>query len=279
MCWAELSTGVRLPYISVGPGSATPVVLRHAWGESRRCFDRLLPKLADTVHVVAVDQRGHGEAARPPTGYSLAAFGEDIVEFLDAPGFSSAVLLGSSSGGYVAQHVAAGSPRHVAGLVLVGSPHSLRGCPAFADSVNQLRDPVSEAWVRASLTWFPRFEPVPQWYIDDRVRDGAAILPTYGARPSTGSATRRRPATVPTSRPPPSSCGATAIRCWAASSATTSLGPFPARDSSSQRRARTHRPSGSCAGAVRLGRPGHSARLAVVSSLEPRHVAGPALGR
>jgi rifampin ADP-ribosylating transferase len=25
------------------------------------------------------------------------------------------------------------------------------------------------------LTWFPRFHPVPEWYIEDRVRDGALI--------------------------------------------------------------------------------------------------------
>ena len=29
--------------------------------------------------------------------------------------------------------------------------------------------------MRESLTWFPRFHQVPQWYIDDRVRDGVRI--------------------------------------------------------------------------------------------------------
>jgi len=170
--WVELSTGVRLPYVSVGPRSAIPVVLLHAWGESRRSFDRLMPMLADSVHAVAVDQRGHGEADRPRDGYSLAGLAEDIVAFMDAMGIASAVLLGSSSGGYVAQQVAATSPHHVAGLVLVGSPRSLQGRPPFADEVDRLCDPVDEVWVRASLAWFPRFHPVPEWYLEDRVRDG-----------------------------------------------------------------------------------------------------------
>jgi len=173
--WAELSTGVRLPYVSVGPSSATPVMLLHAWGESRRSFDRLMPILANTVHAVAVDQRGHGDADRPRTGYSLASLAEDIVAFMDALGVSSAVLLGSSSGGYVAQQVAAICPDRVSGLVLVGSPRSLQGRPPFADEVDQLSDPVDEVWVRDSLTWFPRFHPVPEWYLEDRVRDGARI--------------------------------------------------------------------------------------------------------
>lgn len=122
--WAELSTGVRLPYVSVGPSSATPVLLLHAWGETRRSFDRLMPMLTGRVHAVAVDQRGHGDADKPKAGYDLASLAQDIVAFMDAVGIPSAVLLGSSSGGYVAQQVAALTPHRVAGLV--GSPRSLQ---------------------------------------------------------------------------------------------------------------------------------------------------------
>ncbi len=103
--WAEVATSVRLPYVSVGPRSATPVILLHAWAESRRSFDRLMPMLANTVHAVAPDQRGHGDADRPTNGYSLASLAQDILALLDALGISSAVLLGSSSGGYLAQQV------------------------------------------------------------------------------------------------------------------------------------------------------------------------------
>ena len=62
------------------------------------------------------------------------------------------MLVRSSSGGYVAQQVAVDNPNRVAGLVLVGSPHSLHGRPAFADEVERLTDPVDPTWVRESLT-------------------------------------------------------------------------------------------------------------------------------
>jgi rifampin ADP-ribosylating transferase len=169
--WAELPSGVRLSYGSAGPDSATPVVLLHAWGESRRSFDRLVPLVAATTRVLAVDQRSDGAA----DSYSLAALAQDVVDLLDALGVASAVLVGSSSGGYVAQQVAAVRPDRVAGLVLVGSPRSLQGRPAFADEVDRLSDPVDAAWVRGSLAWFPTYRPVPQWYVDDRVRDGALL--------------------------------------------------------------------------------------------------------
>jgi pimeloyl-ACP methyl ester carboxylesterase len=85
------------------------------------------------------------------------------------------VLLGSSSGGYVAQQVAVRTPDRVSGLVLVGSPRSLRGRPSFADEVGRLTDPVDRAWVKASLQWFPRFHHVPDWYVEDRVDDGVRM--------------------------------------------------------------------------------------------------------
>src|SRR6516162_5635179 len=114
-----LATGVSVPYVSAGPTTGAPVVLLHAWGESWHSFDRLLPLLPGTVHAVAMDLRGHGDADKPATGYSLAEVAADVVAFMDAAGIPSAVLLGSSSGGYVAQQVAITSPDRVSGLVLV----------------------------------------------------------------------------------------------------------------------------------------------------------------
>jgi pimeloyl-ACP methyl ester carboxylesterase len=122
-----------------------------------------------------MDQRGHGSADKPAAGYRLSDFATDVELFMDALNIKSAVLLGSSSGGYVAQQVAVTSPHRVKGLVLVGSPRTLEGRPAFADEVDGLSDPIGPDWVRASIEWFPRFQSVPDWYIGDRVADGVAM--------------------------------------------------------------------------------------------------------
>lgn len=171
----DLRTGPKLSFVTIGPSSATPVLLLHAWGECGGSFDRLLRLLPDSVHAIAFDQRGHGRSEVSPIGYSVAESAKDVVAFMDALGLSSAVLLGSSSGGYIAQQVAVTNPDRVAGLVLVGSPRTLQGRPSFAHEVDQLSDPVDPAWVRTSLTWFPLFHEVPDWYIEDRVQDGARI--------------------------------------------------------------------------------------------------------
>jgi pimeloyl-ACP methyl ester carboxylesterase len=147
----------------------------HAWVESSASFDRLLQAVPPTLRVLAMDQRGHGYADKPADGYALVSFADDIEAFMDAVGLPSAVLLGSSSGGYVAQQVAVQVPRRVDGLVLVGAPRSLQGRPAFADEVDRLTDPVDPTWVEESLTWFPRYHHVPDWYIKDRIRDGLRV--------------------------------------------------------------------------------------------------------
>lgn len=152
-----------------------PVLLLHAWGESLRCFDRLAPLLPPSLHLVAADQRGHGDADKPTDGYGLESLGRDIEAFMDAVGLPSAVLAGSSSGGYVAQQVAMRCPDRVAGLVLIGAPPSLRGRPELADEVGRLTDPVDPAWVRGFLEAFPLLHDVPGWYLEDRLRDGLRI--------------------------------------------------------------------------------------------------------
>jgi pimeloyl-ACP methyl ester carboxylesterase len=167
----RLRTGITVPCRIQGDADAKPVLLLHAWGGSRGSFDRFLPLLAG-FRVYAPDLRGQGEADKPEDGYSLAEQAEDAAAILDALNLPTAFVVGSSSGGYVAQQLAAAHPERVAALVLVGSPLSLQGRPAFADEVDGLTDPLDADWVRESLTWFPMLHEVPAWFIEDRVRDG-----------------------------------------------------------------------------------------------------------
>lgn len=171
----DLSTGVCVAFTEQGDRSGPAVLLLHPWVESLNCFDRVTPLLPGWVHVLAMDQRGHGNADAPDDGYDLDTLAGDVRAFLDAVGLQSAVLVGSSSGGYVAQQVAVRSPERVAGLVLIGSPLSLRGRAPFADDVEQLTDPVDPAWVREFLKVFPLGHAVPDWYVEARVLDGARI--------------------------------------------------------------------------------------------------------
>ena len=170
----ELRTGISVPCFIRGPETEIPLLLLHAWAESRRTFDRLIPLLPG-LRILAPDLRGQGEADKPDGGYSLREQAQDVAAILDALDVQRAYVLGSSSGGYVAQQFAAMYPERVAGLVLVGAPLTLQGRPSFADEVDALADPLDEEWVRDSLTWFPLLHPVPAWYVEDRIKDGLAM--------------------------------------------------------------------------------------------------------
>ncbi|WP_104173476.1 alpha/beta fold hydrolase [Arthrobacter sp. Y81] len=173
----RLRTGITVPCLVQGDASAKPVLLLHAWGESRGSFDRLLPLLTG-YRIYAPDLRGQGEADKPEDGYSLPEQAEDAAAILDTLNVPNVFVVGSSSGGYVAQQLAVSHPGRVAAMVLVGSPLSLQGRPAFADEVDGLTDPLDADWVRESLTWFPMLHEVPGWFIEDRVRDGLR-MPAY----------------------------------------------------------------------------------------------------
>ena len=174
----QLSTGITTAVTEQGdPGGEPLVLLLHAWAGSRRSFARLLPLMPPSVHAAAVDLRGHGDADQPPTGYDLATLAGDVVASLDALGIDRAVLVGASSGGYVAQQVAVTHPDRVAGLVLAGSPRDLRGRAPFADELEQMPDPVDPAWVRRFTAGFTDLERLPPWYVELMVEDGLRLPP------------------------------------------------------------------------------------------------------
>ena len=66
---AVLRDGLELPYVEQGDPDGVPAVLLHAWLDSRRYFDQLMAVLPERIHAYAFDQRGHGDAAKPPGTY------------------------------------------------------------------------------------------------------------------------------------------------------------------------------------------------------------------
>ncbi len=81
-------------------GSGPTVVLVHGIAESRRAWDPIATRLADTHDVVALDLRGHGDSPRTPP-YDLMTLVGDVAEVVDGVGLSDPLLVGHSLGGAV----------------------------------------------------------------------------------------------------------------------------------------------------------------------------------
>ena len=151
---AALRSGVRLPYAETGgagaPDGRAAVVLVHAFVESWRYFEAVLRALPARVHALAPTQRGHRSVSGPAAGFEIGDLAADVVDFTVAVHARPVVLVGASSGGLVAQAVAAAHPHLVNGLVLIGSPVTLAdkpGAAALRDEVLALSDPIDTRFV------------------------------------------------------------------------------------------------------------------------------------
>jgi len=112
--------GQRLEYTEYGAGDRW-VVLLHAQLFPRRMHQPLARAIAgEGFHVVTLDLLGHGRSDRPldPKGYSMTAFGEQVVALLDHLGADQAVVGGTSLGANVSLEVADAAPERVRGLIL-----------------------------------------------------------------------------------------------------------------------------------------------------------------
>ncbi|MGW5449655.1 alpha/beta fold hydrolase [Streptomyces asiaticus] len=110
-------SGIRLAYQVSGPQDAPPLVLVHALGENATDWDQMVPVLAHSRRVYALDMRGHGRSDWPGN-YSLELMRADVLRFLDVLGLGPVDLIGHSMGGVVAYLLAQDHPQRVSRLVL-----------------------------------------------------------------------------------------------------------------------------------------------------------------
>lgn len=112
---------VRIYYERKGPGDGKAprlLFISGTGGDLRlkpNVFDGPLPRHFDTL---AHDQRGLGRSSKPDVPYSMADYAEDAVGVMAAEGWQSALVIGVSFGGMVAQELAIRHPHTVEGLVL-----------------------------------------------------------------------------------------------------------------------------------------------------------------
>lgn len=170
-----LRTGVELAVHEYGDG--VPVVLLHAWGETHRVFDRLVPLLPATMQLVVPDLRGVGHSTKPTYGYSLLDGAADVIALLDVLGIDTCWFVGTSSGGYLAQQIALDHPVRVRGMVLIGSPSKLQLPPPAA--FGELRSSPDEFLTRADVdalnAALPLHRPVPESYVEDQATAALTI--------------------------------------------------------------------------------------------------------
>jgi pimeloyl-ACP methyl ester carboxylesterase len=99
---------------------AQHLVLLHGYTGHARSWDSFALAMSVDYHVLALDQRGHGETEwAPPTEYGVDHMVRDLEAFVEELSLSQFSLLGLSMGGRNAIHYAGKRPQALVRLVIV----------------------------------------------------------------------------------------------------------------------------------------------------------------
>jgi pimeloyl-ACP methyl ester carboxylesterase len=128
---------LRLHYLDWGGHAGQTLLLLHGFMGHARVWDELAAALRDDYHVIALDQRGHGESQWSATGaYGLEDHFADITQVMEQLNLKHFVLIGHSMGGRNALFSAACLPEKVHGLIVIDSRPG--NSPQAADALRRL---------------------------------------------------------------------------------------------------------------------------------------------
>ncbi len=110
--------GLRFRYLGWGH-AGPPVVLVHGTGFHAYVWKPIAESLGREGQVIALDQRGHGDSAKPQSGYAWEVFASDLRAFLAALNFDTVDAIGHSGGATAIVRCAAEHPGSIRRAVLI----------------------------------------------------------------------------------------------------------------------------------------------------------------
>ena len=114
----ELITGA-LELHHTDEGEGPPVVLLHALAGDHRGFEPVAHQLRDRWRCLRFDLRGSGHSPSTPPPYTTAQLAADVEATLRSSDVGPVHLVGTSTGGAVAQELALAHPQRISSLTLV----------------------------------------------------------------------------------------------------------------------------------------------------------------
>ncbi len=120
------ANGINVYYEVYGDGK--PIVLLHgAYYTIELNWGQLIPELAKTRKVIAIELQGHGHTAYSDRKLSRATLASDVEKVMDYLKIDSADIAGYSFGGQVAYQFAIQSPKRLRKLVIISSVYKSDG--------------------------------------------------------------------------------------------------------------------------------------------------------
>jgi pimeloyl-ACP methyl ester carboxylesterase len=127
-------------YYEVHGSSGDPTLLLHGSLVDHRCWDAIVPPLAQNLQVVAYDRRGHGQSTGPTRVHPVRDDAADLAGLLEKTDLYPAHIVAHSYGGAVALRLAIDRPEMVRSLTLHETPFVglLEDDPVSAEEARRL---------------------------------------------------------------------------------------------------------------------------------------------
>ena len=145
-------------------GAGQPLVLLHGALMTIEGFGELLPSLAETRQVIAVEQQAHGRTADIDRPFRYEQMVDDTAALLSELGIEQADFFGYSMGGTIALQVAIRHPELVRKLVIAASAYGPDGVyPQVLENMRNLKpeDFEGSPWLDAYASVAPDAEGWP----------------------------------------------------------------------------------------------------------------------
>ena len=110
-------------------GAGQPLLLLHQTASSSEQFELLMPTLASTYRVLALDTPGYGMSDPPSHEYTVADYARCVVAFLETLGIERTSIFARHTGAAIACEVAAAYPHLVDKLIVYGLPYYWEEAP------------------------------------------------------------------------------------------------------------------------------------------------------
>jgi pimeloyl-ACP methyl ester carboxylesterase len=131
--------GLEMYYEIHGTDTGTRLVVLHGAYMSIPLMGEILPRLAETRQVIAVELQGHGRTADIDRPFSYEQLADDVAALMGEIGVEQADIFGYSMGGSTALQLAIRHPERVRKLVVASAGYSTDAYhPGFFDMVQTI---------------------------------------------------------------------------------------------------------------------------------------------
>ena len=173
-----VEAGVKLHYLDWGSADNPWMLCVHGSAQNAHMWDFTALAFRHRYHIVAIDQRGHGDSDwAPDAEYNRAAYVSDLGKVVDNLGMDSLVLMGLSLGGSNSVAYAAANPQRVRALVVVDvGPEPQVGAENAANDFVTQSDVLDsyEEFVQRVIAYSPHR---PEWLIRSSLPHSLRQLP------------------------------------------------------------------------------------------------------